>query len=224
MPDFFGDQRRSGFRPPWTGSIQGRSWCIGWRLVVKHRLDVLGHLSFERRGLAEIPLLLRRLAAQVVTGHGGSGLRRKSNHPLMSKVIMLHGSMIMEIKGDKLTGKMIDVHGAEQDTFVIEKGGKVTRTIVENPRMPVLIEPNPKKSKPLSMPKKYGNVIARGATWHYLAGAKLHPVKGWTSAPFDVSDWKQGPAGFGYGDKDDKTELEMRNNYKSVYIRKEFTL
>ena len=163
---------------------------------------------------------------QVVTGHGGTGLRRKSNHPLMSKVIMLHGSMIMEIKGDKLTGEMIDVHGAVLDTFVIEKGGKVTRSIVENPRAPKLIEPEPKakSSKPHSMPKNYSNVIPRGATWHYLAGAKLHPAKGWASAPFDVSDWKLGAAGFGYSDKDDKTELDMKNKYSAVYIRKEFTL
>lgn len=166
---------------------------------------------------------------QVVAGHGGTGLRRRSIHPLMSKVIMLHGSMIMQIKDNKLTGEMIGVEGNILDTFVIEKGGKVTRSIVENPREPELInsrvkDSRVKVSKPQKMPKDFTAVIERGSQWQYLAGPKLFPAKGWTSSTFDASKWKVGPAGFGYSDKDDATELDMRNKFSSVYIRKIFTL
>ncbi len=51
------------------------------------------------------------------------------------------------------------------------------------------------------------------------------PRIGWASPGFDASGWKTGEAGFGYGDGDDKTLLDdMRNNYKVVYIRREFEI
>ena len=52
----------------------------------------------------------------------------------------------------------------------------------------------------------------------------------WTDIPsfnFDATkgNWKQGEAGFGYADNDDKTILnDMVNEYQSVFIRKEFTI
>ena len=75
------------------------------------------------------------------------------------------------------------------------------------------------------MPRKTEVVIPRGAEWSYLAAKGAKPGKSWTMPEFDDSSWKRGPAGFGYGDKDDKTELkDMVNNYKVVYVRKEFEI
>ena len=66
-------------------------------------------------------------------------------------------------------------------------------------------------------------LIPPSSTWSYLAGQ--HPQGPWTEPAFDASAWKQGKAGFGYGDNDDATVLDdMRNTYTAVYIRKEFVL
>ncbi len=45
----------------------------------------------------------------------------------------------------------------------------------------------------------------------------------WAEPGFDDSSWESGPTGIGYGDGDDQTVLgDMRNNYVSCYIRREF--
>ena len=49
----------------------------------------------------------------------------------------------------------------------------------------------------------------------------------WTKLGFDpkVEGWKNGPAGFGYGDSDDRTVLaDMEGNYDAVFIRREFDI
>jgi acid phosphatase type 7 len=166
----------------------------------------------------------------VVAGHGGASLRKKGEHVLMSRVIMMHGSVIMETKGNQLRLKMISFEGEEEDYCVIEKGGVVERSIVVNPREPVL-KVDPKwaakmnaEKKRSKMPKKHQPIIKRYAEWEYLAGVDLHPAKGWKGLEFDSSQWKKGKAGFGYSDKDDNTILEMRNKYTVVYTRKEFVV
>lgn len=162
---------------------------------------------------------------QVVAGHGGTGLRRKANHVLMSQIIMMHGSVIMETKGNQLSLKMISYHGEEEDYCVIEKGGKVERSIVANPTDPVLkVDQKFEAKTGAKMPKRHQPIIEKHAEWEYLAGVDLHPAKGWTGIHFDTSNWKKGKAGFGYGDKDDNTILDMEDKYTVVYTRKEFVI
>lgn len=71
------------------------------------------------------------------------------------------------------------------------------------------------------VPKGHRDVLAKGAHWLYLAGEE--PAERWTQRGYDDSAWRQGPAGFGYGDDDDATVLEdMRGEYERVYARREF--
>jgi outer membrane protein assembly factor BamB len=63
-------------------------------------------------------------------------------------------------------------------------------------------------------------VIQPHASWRYLAGSD--PPENWTSPEFDAQDWKSGVAGFGYGDDDDETQLDMGGKYTRVYIRRTF--
>ena len=66
-------------------------------------------------------------------------------------------------------------------------------------------------------------LIPQHATWRYLGGS--HPAEQWAGTSFDDSMWPEGKAGFGYGDKDDNTELkDMRQRYTAVYIRRSFVL
>ncbi len=67
------------------------------------------------------------------------------------------------------------------------------------------------------MPRDTVPVIKPNAKWRYLAGAD--PKDDWASPAFDDGSWKVGAAGFGYGDGDDRTQLNMRNRFTRVYAR-----
>jgi len=69
-------------------------------------------------------------------------------------------------------------------------------------------------------------LIPRNSEWMFFRG-KANPSEGilWTEMDFDELNWETGPAGFGYGDEDDNTELtDMPNEYTTVYLRKTLTL
>ena len=161
---------------------------------------------------------------QVVAGHGGTGVGRKGTMPVMREIIVENGSMLISIDGNTLTGTMLNLKGVVRDTFAIEKGGTVVHTPIENPW-----QPQGKGSKPAGsavaggkVPKGTTRVIDHGAEWAYLAGE--HPTAKWTALKFEQSGWKQGKAGFGYSDDDDTTVLDMRDKFKTVYLRRSFTL
>ena len=66
-------------------------------------------------------------------------------------------------------------------------------------------------------------LIQPGADWRYLLGSgNRQSTIGWTAGGFDDSAFAVGPAGFGYGDEDDATELPFGTT--AVLIRREFTL
>ena len=162
---------------------------------------------------------------QVVVGHGGAKLKRQANHVLMSQVMMMHGSLVLETEGNKMTFKMINTKGELEDYCVIEKGGKVERRIVSNPRAPELkVDTSATSKTGAKMPAKHTPIIQQHAEWEYLAGVDLHPAKGWKKLNFDTSNWKKGKAGFGYSDNDDNTVIDMKDKFTVVYTRKEFEI
>ncbi|MDB4526718.1 hypothetical protein N9183_00705 [bacterium] len=69
-------------------------------------------------------------------------------------------------------------------------------------------------------------LVNSGDDWHYFKGTIAPPVN-WQSIPnasLDAS-WLTGPGGIGYGDGDDATELtDMEDGYRTVYIRRSFTV
>lgn len=158
----------------------------------------------------------------IVTGHGGTGVSRKGTSPIMKRIIVENGSCLISVEGDTLTAEMINLHGDIRDSFAITKKGTITHSVIENPWQP---EPWTKvaKKKAPSAPKGATPLIARGSEWSYLAGT--HPEGKWTAPDYDLSTWRKGTAGFGYGDKDDVTILDdMRGKYRVVYISHEFDL
>ena len=70
--------------------------------------------------------------------------------------------------------------------------------------------------------------VEAGQSWRYRKGTSeaSNPVDAWRLQGFAEDEtWVTGTAGFGYGDGDDTTVLDdMRNNYASVFLRKEFNL
>jgi len=73
-------------------------------------------------------------------------------------------------------------------------------------------------------------VLDLGTVWSYWKGTAEPaptpdgaPTPAWTQPDFDTTGWLTGPTGIGYGDDDDATVLtDMRGNYSSVYLRREF--
>jgi len=72
----------------------------------------------------------------IVTGHGGAGLTRRGTMPIMREIIVEHGSVILDIKGDTLTGTMVNKNTVTRDLFSIVKQGKVEVTHLEKPWQP----------------------------------------------------------------------------------------
>jgi acid phosphatase type 7 len=146
-------------------------------------------------------------AVQVVTGHGGTQLKRVGNSPVMKQVLMEFGSMIVDVDDDTMKGIMVNKWGAERDVFSIVKKGKVTPKRVANPR---LLPP-------------YRMIVSERAPCMYSTTAT--PPEDWMSPSFDDSSWTKGIPGLGYGDNDDETQLtDMSGKYRTVYMRQQFEL
>ena len=146
---------------------------------------------------------------QIVTGHGGTGLRRGGYSPVMKRSILQNGSTLVQISGNILKTTMLNYRGEVVDEFQIDKNNPVKPTRIAKPWKP-------------GVPTKGKYIIAKKAKWQYLAGRQ--PAENWTAPNFDASGWKIGKAGFGYGDADDTTVLPMRDKYTDVYIRRTFKL
>ena len=66
--------------------------------------------------------------------------------------------------------------------------------------------------------------IKEGDEWHYFKGKSEPPGK-WYYQDFDDSTWQIGASGFGYGNGKHNTLLDdMKGQYQSVYVRKEFNV
>jgi len=66
-------------------------------------------------------------------------------------------------------------------------------------------------------------LFQEGDLWRYFEG-RTYPGHAWTTLAFDDQDWLQGPAGLGYADGDDRTEVAMRNEYVTLYLRRHFEI
>lgn len=186
----------------------------------------------------------------IVTGHGGAlGRNTMGISPVMRSIILDHGSTILDIDGDTLTGVMLDLRGKERDRFAIVKRGIVKQSIVKNPWTPndstpertgagVLGAPKTvadaeearkagKRNIPSLMPKDFTSIIPAYSHWDYLADGDEPETEMWTQLGFDSKQegWKTGTAGFGYGDGDDRTEVkDMQGNFTTIFIRREFEI
>ena len=165
-------------------------------------------------------------AVQVVAGHGGTTLRRKGTMPVMRKIILEHGSVIVDIEGDTLTSIMLNKYGEERDRFGIVKRGRVQPRRLANPWQPPAWSPPPRppgSDGTADPPEDFIVMIPKNAEWSYWAGT--HAPSEWTSLTFNALSWPKGTAGFGYGDKDDRTVLtNMQDRYTGVYIRRDFEI
>ena len=70
----------------------------------------------------------------IVTGHGGAGLSRIGTMPIMRRVVFPeHGSVIVDVNGDRATAIMLNAKGEQRDLFQIVKRSRVTQKRLANP-------------------------------------------------------------------------------------------
>ena len=161
---------------------------------------------------------------QIVAGHGGTTVRRKGTVPFMRKIIVEHGSVIIDIDGDTLRGTMINKFGENRDTFALVKRGTVRHQRLYNPWQPPNWKPpkSPGEDPAGEPPEDFVTVIPKFADWTYLVGDDPPDGK-WTELNFAAKDWLVGQAPFGYEYKEARTVLDdMRGNYARIYLRHEF--
>lgn len=77
-----------------------------------------------------------------------------------------------------------------------------------------------KSEKKNAIPAGSKVLIPPGANWRYLGGDEA--PDNWNLDNFDDRSWKTGKAGFGYGDGDDATTIDMRGKFSAVRIRHVF--
>jgi hypothetical protein len=168
---------------------------------------------------------------QVVAGHAGQSLGRKGTVPLMKRTIVEFGSVIVDVDGDTLTGKMINRSGKVRDVFSLVKRGKVEPVRIALPwqpeeyKKPTNTASHAETKIANSPPVDYKVLIPKFAEWQYLAGEDPQGL-GWTRKDFDAAKWKRGAAGFGFGDAQFRTEVPQEGGGRpsSIYLRREFNI
>jgi len=136
-----------------------------------------------------------------------------------------HGSMVIEVNGDTLTGRMINRAGVERDRFNLIKRGSVTVRRLALPWQPPEYKAPEKAPKtPAAPPLDYQVLIPAGSVWQTLTGA--HPQGlGWTRPGFDVSAWTMGKPPFSSGRGRLQSGVPWsREGRSSLYARREFTV
>ena len=152
--------------------------------------------------------------------HPGAGEIGSNYVSLADNVYVVHGDQLLELDAETgETTRDFELDGTPKTTWgaLLVEGDVLFATA-----NPVTVAGSEEKPK-VALPKNSTPLIPENAEWRYLAGSD--PEAPWSTPQFDVSDWKTGRAGFGYGDGDDRTVLrDMPGKYQRVYIRREFDL
>jgi hypothetical protein len=162
---------------------------------------------------------------QVVAGHGGQTLGRTGSMPVMKKILVENGSVVVEVNGDTLTARMISRFGNVRDLFTIQKRGDVQQRRLALPwQLPAYVKPE-SEAKTVATPAVVHRVLIPGnAPWLYQASGQPRGAD-WTRPGFDAAGWQSAPAGFGFGDRTFATKIDkVAGVAPAVYLRKEFVI
>jgi hypothetical protein len=159
----------------------------------------------------------------VVAGTGGATVGRKGTMPIMRKIVVEHGSVLIDINADSLQGRLINKFGEVRDMFGIIKSGLVDPRRLPQPWRPPPWTQAPREASDPPL-EDFVALIPKASEWTYLAGG--HPADSkWTGLDFAAEGWRKGPAPLGFGYREARTILdEMPGRYTTVYLRHEFEL
>lgn len=158
-----------------------------------------------------------------VTSHfSGAGEVGSNYVTLGDQVFVIHNDKILELNAEtgetRYTYELPKIPGNPQPHwgYLAAAGPRLVAT-----SSPVKLPGTSTRtsSKPV-VPKDYHTIIKPHSSWQFLAGSD--PQDNWTQSADSTKTWKQGTAGFGYGDGDDRTVLKtMPGRFARVYVRKE---
>ena len=166
----------------------------------------------------------------IVSGNAGATISRKGTVPLMKTTLAEFGSVLVDVDGDTLTGRMINRSGKVRDLFSLVKRGQVEPVRLALPWQPEEYKKSTNAVKEAdsnglnAAPVDYKVLIPKAAEWLYMDGRDPQGMA-WTQKDFDASGWKRGQAGFGYGDATFRTAVPRpRDRAGSIYLRHEFSI
>lgn len=162
---------------------------------------------------------------QVVTGNAGQTLGRVGTLPVMRKVFVEHGSVLVDVHGDTLVARMINRDGVERDLFSVVKRGSVPPVRLALPwQPPAYVKPTNGVSTPAAPAVDHTVLIPSGVPWRY-AYDPAPRGGGWTLPGFETRDWKEGNTPMGYGQGVHATDLAaMRAHHTLLCARREFVV
>ena len=164
-------------------------------------------------------------AVQVVAGHSGASLGRVGTSPVMRRTLVEHGSLLVDVEGETLVGRMINREGVERDRFsLVKRGTPLVRRLSLPWQPPEYKAPEKATKSPYPPPLDHAVLIPAGAEWRALSGA--HPQGSlWTQPGFDDSSWLLAKAPFNSGRGrllgEGRASKEGR---PSLYVRRQFTV
>ena len=162
---------------------------------------------------------------QVVTGNAGQDLGRVGTMPIMRRIIVEHGSVLVDVHGDTLVARMINRDLVERDLFSIVKRGKVSPTHLALPwQHPAYVKPTNEVKNVAKPAVDHRVLIPSGAAWKYIFDP-LPRGSDWTRREFDDAIWSSGEGAFGFGKGSFRTDLHaMLGKQAILYVRRGFEL
>ena len=138
---------------------------------------------------------------------------------LPDRVYVIHAGRLLAL--DAATGETVQTFALPESPdsanwgWLAVEGDTLLATVA-----PVALQ-GVKPSREAVVPPGSTAIVPPHAKWRYVAGSD--PPEEWINPDFDANSWREGEAGFGYGDNDDRTVLsDMLGRYARVYIRAEF--
>ena len=158
----------------------------------------------------------------IYIGEGGLGVPQRIPKPgrwyLDAPGMSSHGHnvTVLHVQPEKIDYEVLRLEGGVADEYTLApRSDRTAKHTGADAIAGGAKAADPAKPEP-------GTLVARGAEWRYLA-ANQEPA-GWAAAGFDDRAWPAGPGGFGYGDDDDKTVVEMEDKHRGLFIRTGFEL
>lgn len=163
----------------------------------------------------------------VYVGEGGLGVPQRVPKPgrwfLDAPGMASHGHhvTVLEIQADALTYEVLRLEGGVADEYTLAPRSDRTARHTGAEALGASHRGESDKAAAPAKPEP-GTLVARGAEWRYLTANKA-PAE-WSTAAFDDRGWPAGRGGFGYGDDDDRTVVEMEDKHRGLFIRTGFEL
>lgn len=161
---------------------------------------------------------------QVVAGNGGQSLGRTGSLPVMKKIFIEHGSVVIDVSGNTLTAQMVNSRGSVRDLFSVVKEAKVQPQRLALPwQPPAYVKPENAPGNPATPAVDHKVLIPRNADWLVRTAHPQGLV--WTLPGYPTDGWQSAKAGFGFGDREVQTRIErVPGQAAALYLRKTFSI